>query len=236
MSDPRETSRAGTSWSTVLRAAAEGSAAESFTRLCRLYAYPVYVFLRRSGHSPAGAAALTVSFCDDIARPGQLDSIDGTTLRFREWVMSALRRFLVETRQSAPPAKSAWFDARTAEDDYCSDLAQPRNGQSSYDRAWSLALLRSALERLVRECDEHGKYCATLLEPWLVDELPAAQRDRLASLLGLTPASLRVQLFRLRARLRTIIRGEICDLVEGGRDSDAVRSEIEFLIDALRAR
>jgi len=55
---------ATTHWSVVVRAGDSGSpeAASAMERLCRSYWYPVYVFVRRKGHSHEDASDLTQAF------------------------------------------------------------------------------------------------------------------------------------------------------------------------------
>ena len=55
---------ATTQWSLVLAAAARGSATgdEALARLCSLYWYPVYAFVRGQGHAADEAQDLTQGF------------------------------------------------------------------------------------------------------------------------------------------------------------------------------
>lgn len=80
---------ATTQWSLVLAAGARGSAEaeEGLARLCTLYWYPVFAFVRRQGHPTDEAQDLTQGFFTRLIEKGDLTGADRSRGRFRNaWV------------------------------------------------------------------------------------------------------------------------------------------------------
>ena len=69
---------ATTHWSVVLTASEESSAekAEALEKLCRIYWYPLYVFVRRQDHQPHDAQDLTQSFFARLLDKRYLNAVD----------------------------------------------------------------------------------------------------------------------------------------------------------------
>jgi hypothetical protein len=69
---PKRGSPGTTSWTLVMAAggAASPEADEALARLCELYWFPVYAFIRRQGHGSDEAADLTQEFFARLRRPG----------------------------------------------------------------------------------------------------------------------------------------------------------------------
>jgi len=85
-----------TQWSQVLRAAdpaAEGSG-PALQGLCQTYWYPLYAFVRRSGHSPQDAEDLTQAFFARLLDKNYLAAADREKGRFRSFLLVALKRVL----------------------------------------------------------------------------------------------------------------------------------------------
>ena len=80
-----------TEWSLV-QAAGEGRsevADAALGRLCALYWYPVFAFVRRQGHPPEEAEDLTQGFFARLIEKGDLAGVDRTRGRFRTFLLSA---------------------------------------------------------------------------------------------------------------------------------------------------
>lgn len=69
---------ATTHWSLVLRAAAADApaAAAALETLCRLYWYPLYVYVRRRGYAPSDAQDLTQQFFAGFLERGSFARAD----------------------------------------------------------------------------------------------------------------------------------------------------------------
>src|SRR5260370_23365683 len=87
---------ATTHWSVVVRAGDSRSpeAAAAMERLCRTYWYPLYVFVRRKGHSHEDASDLTQAFFAQFLEKDYLRSVDGNCGRFRTFLLTSMTHFL----------------------------------------------------------------------------------------------------------------------------------------------
>src|SRR6266576_3832500 len=80
----RGQSFATTHWSVVLTAgdSASPQAAEALEQLCRTYWYPLFAFVRRSGHDEETAKDLTQSFFQRFLEKNYLKDVDRGRGRF----------------------------------------------------------------------------------------------------------------------------------------------------------
>src|SRR5712691_1733634 len=78
-----------THWSVVLQAGKGDSAAatEALEHLCRSYWYPLYVFIRRKGYSPADAQDLTQDFFARLLEKQYLSLADQNRGKFRTFLL-----------------------------------------------------------------------------------------------------------------------------------------------------
>jgi RNA polymerase sigma-70 factor (ECF subfamily) len=85
-----------THWSVVLSASDPGSAraAEALEKLCRIYWYPLYAYVRRRGKTPPDAQDLTQEFFARLLARHWLGRADQARGRFRTFLLTALERFL----------------------------------------------------------------------------------------------------------------------------------------------
>jgi hypothetical protein len=94
--DITEDGFASTHWSLVARAHGDDTSAAhaSLLTLCLRYWYPVYAYLRRSGHAPEHAHDLARGFFQALMR--SVDARDAATRygRFRLFLLAELHRFL----------------------------------------------------------------------------------------------------------------------------------------------
>ena len=82
---------ATTQWSLVLAAGKGGSAdaRAALERLCSIYWYPVFAFVRRRGHSVEEAEDLTQSFFSRLIEKEDLAAADRDRGRFRTFLLTA---------------------------------------------------------------------------------------------------------------------------------------------------
>lgn len=221
---------ATTRWSLV-RLAAEGGEGEaarhSLETLCRSYWYPIYAYIRRSGHSPEDAQDLTQSFFAFALEKQLLGKADPACGRFRSFLLGTVRNFLGNQWQKGRAAKRGSgvplisLDLALAERRFAVEPATLDHPESIYERAWAISAIELALERLREEQARAGK--AALFEKLrpALSGAPAATSAGLGAEFGSTEGAMRVALHRLRQRFRELLRASIADTVEDPREVEA---------------
>jgi RNA polymerase sigma-70 factor (ECF subfamily) len=103
-----------------------------------------------------------------------------------------------------------------------------------FEREWAASLVRQALDRLGQEYELGGKGALfeALKSRLTAGEAAAIPYEELANRLGRTAGHLRVDVTRLRARYRAILREEVCGTVVDPRDVD---EELRYLRQAMIA-
>lgn len=225
-----------TRWSLVRSAAEGGEAARrSLEELCHAYWYPLYAYLRRRGERRASSEDLVQAFFALLLERGDLAAVDPARGRFRAWLLTALKHFAANERERERAEKRGGgrrllsIDWDAAEARWAAEPATLRTPEREFDRAWALATLERAAERLREEYERRGK--ADLFEA-LRPELTSGSGDReaLAARLGLTAGALKVAVHRLRQRFGEALRAEIGETLESAEEVDA---ELAELLEAL---
>ena len=84
-----------THWSMVLMAQGESPAAEkALERLCRVYWWPLFSFVRRQGYTPEEAQDLTQSFFALFIERRDFDAARCEKGRLRSYLLTSLKNFL----------------------------------------------------------------------------------------------------------------------------------------------
>jgi RNA polymerase sigma-70 factor (ECF subfamily) len=83
-----------THWSAVLSAGRDSSAqaSDALAKLCRVYWWPMYAYVRRQGHSPHDAQDLTQAFFARLLEKNYLSAVDPRKGLFRSFLLAALCR------------------------------------------------------------------------------------------------------------------------------------------------
>lgn len=147
-----------TRWSLVLGASADPLALDE---LLGLYWGPIYAFTRRSGLSREEAADVTQEFiAQRIVAGALLDKADPVRGRFRTFVKSALRNFLIDQQRRQRAHRRAPVHAALLHGVSLDDL-EPREGEdpgSAFDRQWAATMLSHALSRVQADCEANGQH------------------------------------------------------------------------------
>src|SRR5215467_8290471 len=147
-----------THWSVVLAAQGRSPAAdEALEKLCRTYWWPLYGFVRRSGHSPEEAQDLTQGFFALLLERRDLDVVRREKGRLRSYLLVSLRNFLAKAKRRELTVKRGEGRALVPLDELLArenaDL-EPSDGLTPdriYERRWALTLLDQVLTRLDSE-------------------------------------------------------------------------------------
>ena len=211
-----------TQWSVVLAAGADSSpqAASALDKLCQIYRYPLYAFVRRQGHNPHDAEDLTQSFFAHFLEGKCFRLANQARGRFRSFLLSSLKHFLTNEWERGRAQKRGGqtilisLDATDAEERYKFEPATDLTPDKLFDRRWAIAVLDQALTLLREEQAQAGKLQHfELLAPFLSGDAQNGEYERVAAVLGSTPNGVAVSVHRLRQRYREVIRERVAQTV-----------------------
>jgi len=231
---------ASTHWSVVLAAARTASpeAADAMEKLCKAYWYPLYAYLRRSGHATDAAQDLTQEFfARRIVTQRIFHGMQPTEGRFRSWLLTSLQNMVRNEWQKGQAAKRGGahphcsLDFESAEGRYSAEPAHDLTPEKLYDRSCATELLNLAADRLLEEYRREGK--ADLFQE-LKTFLPGAHSTRshaeVAARLGKSEDAIKMAVSRLRQEYGRKLRAEVKRIVN---HPDAVEAELRHLRAAL---
>ena len=219
-----------TQWSVVLAAAGKRDVAlaeQSLEKLCRVYWLPLYTYIRRQGESPHDAQDLTQEFFARLLEKDFLGSVDQTKGRFRSFLLASLKHFLSHQRDRARAQKRGGgqillsLDFSEAETSIGFQPADEQTPEKAFEKRWALTLLEQSLARLRKEYSDRGKQdLFAQLKTTLTEGRGCVAYAELATRLGMSEASVKMAVHRLRQRYREVLRAEIAETV-------AQKSEVE---------
>ena len=216
-----------TRWSVVLAAQRETSAdaAAALETLCRTYWYPLYAYVRRSGHEPHDAQDLTQEFFARLLAKDWLDAADRERGRFRSFLLVAMKRFLAKEWHRERALKRGGgvalvpLDTAEAEHRYAGEPALAPD--DIFERRWAMTLLEQGLERLGGEFAALGKARDfAVLKDCLTCARGDIGYDEVGAQLGMSPGAARVAVHRLRKRFREVFREIVLATVAGPEGVD----------------
>jgi len=228
-----------TRWSLVARAASPHApeARVALEDLCRLYWWPLYAYLRRRGIDGERAADLVQGLFAELIEDGRFARVEGDRGRFRGWMLAALKYHVGHADERERAAKRGGavrhvpLDPVEADKRWRLASASDLDPERTFERAWALAVLDSALERLERRMEREGKSALfSALKPFLTADPDAASLRSIADALGSTEGAVKVAAHRARAAWRDEIRAEIASTLDDVRDLD---DEVRALFAAL---
>ena len=224
-----------TSWSLVVAAGQQTSdrSMQALEKLCSIYWYPVYAYLRRKGQDVEAARDLTQEFFTRLVEKNYIATADHERGRFRGFLLMAVKRFLLNegdrerTQKRGGGARRDSLDAQSAEDRYRSEPSHGITPEALYERRWALMVLERTLDRLK---DRYSDDRLKVMMPFLAGEAARGGYERAAAEMGVSEGSLKVAVHRLRRHYQAALREEIAETV--ARESD-VAGEIQYLIEVL---
>lgn len=228
-----------TQWSLVLVAAKRDSAEaeDALARLCDMYWYPVFAFVRRQVRSAEEAEDLTQGFFTRLIEKGDIGDADASRGRFRTFLLTACQRFLLNERDRMLALKRGGgrpplpIDLVAAESRYQRALADTDTPERIYERQWWLTLLASVLADLRAEYVAAGNEASfDRLKAFLTMPDDAGTHADAARELNLTVAAIKSAVHRLRLRYREALRRRLADTVESPQDID---DEMHFMARTL---
>jgi RNA polymerase sigma factor (sigma-70 family) len=230
-----------THWSVVLSAGGSdtASAREALGRLCQIYWYPLYAYVRRRGYSPQDAQDLTQEFFARLLARNWVGSADPDKGRFRTFLLTAMNHFLADEWDRIKAQKRGGgqrvlpLEVESAETRFQLEPADPLTPEIIYERRWAQTLLETVFEQLHQAYVAEGKAALFAeLKGSLVQARAAVLYADLATRLKLSEGALRVAVHRLRQRYRELLRAEIAHTVAGPGE---VEEELRYLFRVLAA-
>jgi RNA polymerase sigma-70 factor (ECF subfamily) len=189
-------------------------------QLCRTYWYPLYACVRGSGYSPADAEDLTQEFFARLLAKDYLSAVHPERGRFRWFLLSTVKRFLINERERATAVKRGGncphipFDGEKAEERYRLDAADANTPDRLFDRAWAASLIQQTYVRLEEECVLEGKGALfAQLREFLSGDRAAQTYAETGAGLEMTEGAVKVAVHRLRRRYRDLLREQVAQTV-----------------------
>src|SRR3954447_14018274 len=155
---------ATTHWSIVLTAQGRSPAAdEALEKLCRVYWWPLYGFVRRQGYTPEEAQDLTQSFFALFLKRRDFDTVRQEKGRLRSYLLTSLKNFLGSAQRYATRVKRGDgqplvpLEELIARERADLEPAHSLSADRIYERCWALTLLEQVLTQLEEEYRIAGK-------------------------------------------------------------------------------
>lgn len=202
-------------------------------QLCQTYWYPVYVFVRRKGHTHEDACDLTQAFFERFLEKKYLRSVDLALGKFRTFLLTSVTHFLAnewdKTRSQRRGGGYQFLslDAAGAEERYLLESEDHATPEAIFERRWAETLIGAVLERLAKETEE--KRFETL-KAFLLDDKGVMSYESAASRLSLSVAAITSAVHRMRARFRMLLLEEIAKTVESPEE---IEPELRHLMTAV---
>lgn len=228
-----------TSWSLVVAAAVQPSAASSraLSSLCQIYWHPVYAFIRRNGSDRDQAQDLTQAFFALLLEKNYVGDAKQERGRFRSFLLTAVKHFLSNQRDRAQALKRGGkqlelsIDASEVEAWYSPVAVDNVTPERLFELRWAHSLLERVVAKLHVEFTNAGKakHFNRLLA-FLHGDSEDIRYEAMAREMGVTAGALRTQVHRMRRRYRDLLRAEIAETVATPEEVD---DEIRFLLATL---
>jgi len=231
---------ASTHWSVVLAAARTASpeAEAALEKLCMAYWYPLYAYLRRSGHSPHKAEDLAQEFfASRVVTKRILQGIQPGAGRFRSWLLCGLQNMVRNEWEKEQAVKRGGgqphlsLDFQSAEGRYVAEPAHDLTPEKLYERSWALQLLDLTTDRLEANYRRDDK--ADLFEElkmFLPGEHSTRSYAEVAARLGRSEDAVKMMISRFRQEYGRILKAEVERIVDNPAD---VKDELRCLLGAL---
>ncbi len=228
-----------TQWSIILSAGAvsESVSRGALERLCSVYWFPIFAFVRRQGRSPEDAQDLTQEFFARFLEHGYFARADRERGRFRSFLLTCLKHFLNEDWRRSTRIKRGGPNAlqplsvEDAELRYAAGLRDTLSPDHLYERRWAEALLERVLHQLQADYAATGRSDVyRQLQQFLWGRQAELSYADMATRLGINEGAVKVAVHRLRQRFRHLLHREVAQTVEHGGE---VEAELRYLLEVF---
>lgn len=211
----------------------------ALSSLCERYWFPLYAYVRRRVADVHRAQDLTQDFFARLLEKNVLASASPERGRFRSFLLTSLKNFLVNEWDRATAQKRGGdrqclsLDWDSGESRLQFEPAHEQTPERAFERQWALTLLEVVIQRLQAEFSSADKSRQfELLKETLTGSRAAFDYASLAAELLMSEAAARQAAHRLRKRYREILREEVAQTVDAPEE---VEDEIGRLFEALGA-
>lgn len=225
-----------TRWSLVLQARGEPVGARSaLESLCRTYRPPVLAYVRSRGYPVDAAEDLTQAFFMRFLERAWHASADPERGRFRTFLLTALKRFLIDANIEARALKrGGGVRFESIEDGDSEQGTDAEAPDRVFEREWACTVLSAAFSRLRAEAEQAGRLpMFERLSEFLIESPDEADYARAADELQMRRNTVAVAVHRLRHRLRDLVHAELAETtssqLELEEEMRALRASIEAL-------
>jgi RNA polymerase sigma factor (sigma-70 family) len=218
-----------TRWSVLRRLDASKTqvASEALETLCRAYRFPIYAFLRRSGHSPEDAEDWTQSFFAYLIERRLAERAEPERGHFRSFLLGSLKNFVsTEQRKLAAQKRGGGrallsLDGFTEEERYAREPVEHHTPETLFELSWSRAVIARSLLALERQYLRRGDTATfALLKPCLAHEPEAQSYAAIASATGKSEDAVKSAMLRLRQQFQQCLRLQLLEIVDAPSDVD----------------
>ena len=240
--DPKQENRewfATTHWSVVLAAKDDKKpeVTAALEKLCQVYWYPLYAYVRRQGNSPQDAEDLTQGFFARLLEKHYLDDVDRKRGKFRSFLLASIKHFMADEHDRATAQKRGGgrllisLDVEDSEKRYRLEPAHDLTPEKLFERRWALSLLSAVFERLQKDYAEAGKgKLFEVIQRFLAPDSNEADYASAAGQLQMKEDALRMAVHRLRQRYGNLFREEVANTVS---DESEIEDEMRHLRNIL---
>ncbi len=225
-----------TEWTLVLAAGTDTSlSAPALEKLCRSYWQPLYAYARRKGHPPDASEDAVQGFLLTVIQRRSIESVERDGGRFRSWLLGGFAHHLANLYRHGRAVRRGGGQLSISIED--AEAALPSDPTLSpdeaYDHRWAQLVLATAMTRLREQKQRAGKgETYALLEPVVTVQAKTPYAD-LADKMGITEQAVSLHVFRLRQRLRRLVRAEVARTV---LTNEELEEELSYLLAIFQRR
>jgi len=208
--------------------------------ICQHYWYPIYAFLRRSGHNETDAEDSTQTLFVQLIERDSFRFLEQEKGKLRSFLLSCLNHLLVNEARSRSAQKRGGgrrpisFDEMEAEERYRNEPRDTRDPEWLYTHTWACELIETVRGKLRESFAISGRadVFETLLPFLMWDREPPSHRE-IAEKLGKSETASRLIVMRLRESFRSLLEDELACTV---LTEEEIAEEVAWLRSALEKR
>lgn len=236
--DSRGTLFPTTCWN-LFQAIAEGgtAGANALEAVCSIYWSPIYAYIRSRTPDPERARDLTQGFFEHLLEKNALSRITVEGGRFRSFLLSACKRFLVDdhryhSRQLRKPA-GGWVELELEELEtrFASAGSVGESPEYAFDKEWARVVIERSVASVELEYKSKGRSdLFHHLHRYLEDDPASVSHRETAERLGMSEGAVKKEFSRMRERLTAALKAEVSSTLGNPAETE---DELGLLLQVL---